>query len=173
MIKKIFISFILILLIAIGLFIIGVLSWRLKNQLSVVSESSFSNKQTQNFPKGVGNLQNVFKLSKANDIEIRNVSPGKSVLIDKILLESSGFAVVYKSDSFKVGDVLGYSRLLPKGTSENVEISLKKEINEGQIILIALRIDDGDSFFEYTGRFDKFVTRADGKPIVWKVQVGK
>lgn len=164
MTKKITLVVVLAVIAGLGVYLIQVF---LKN-----SQKDLKKKGTEKIVREFTDEQNNPNFFiKPNDVVLEKIFPGRSLMIEKVALENPGFVVVYKEREAKPQNIIGYSYLLPKGESRNVYISLKDEIKVGQIIFIGLRFDDGDGFFEYSGKYDKNLSRADGKVIFWEAEV--
>lgn len=124
-------------------------------------------------PREKKSIKEVLNLEKPNSVTASNPQPRSWLVIEEVRVEAPGFAVIYEEDSAQAGDVLGSSKILPAGKSEDVAVFLRRDLREGEEIFIGLRIDDGDGFFEISGKYDKNVVRADGRPILEKVVVGQ
>lgn len=137
-------------------------------------QKGFKRSGAKNLIGEAGTVPNLSDFSfKPNDLVLEKVSPGKPFIVEKVLLESPGFVVVYKDREASIKNVIGYSYLLPKGETRNVYISLKEDLKEGQVIFVGIRFDDGDGFFEYSGKYDKNLSTSSGKVIFWEVRVGR
>lgn len=99
--------------------------------------------------------QNLFRESglaeRRNEILITNFSKGESIIVDYVLLENKGFVGIHGQIDGKPGEVVGVSDLLETGETENVNVTLKREIEEGEILFAILHKDDGDGEFSFPG----------------------
>lgn len=174
MLKKIFIAGILTLAAGVGLYAIAVLSGRIE----LPSEEPVTNQEFQiqeyvseEMQSPVEEVKQVLNLDKPNDIVFGEVRPANFLVLESVKIEQNGFAVVYESENPKPSDVLGFSSFLHKGKTENVLINLKRSLSQGEKIFVGHRLDDGDGFFEISGRYDKNVARADGKLLLFEANV--
>lgn len=171
MLKKIILSFILLSFVSFGLLLIAVLSLRLKSARKGVFPPSDTSFVVGEQEKEVVGIREVFDFDKPNDIIASKIGPTKIPIIEKVKIEEPGFVVIYQDSDLESKDVLGFSQLLSEGESTNVPVFLKRALYEGETVYLGLRLDDGDKYFEFTGRYDKNVSRADGTPILWKIEV--
>ena len=169
--KKVIIVVILFVVAGIGLYAIAVLSGKVDNTNQISNQDQTVPVQED---KGVvQDISNLLGFDKPNSVSVGKIQPGQVIMINSVKLERHGYVVVYRGMKAMPIDVLGYSRKLSGGVTENVEISLRSKLEVGQIIYLGFRIDDGDGYFEITGKYDKHVERADGSPILEKVTVEK
>ena len=152
----------------IGIYLIGLQTGKIK----IPKEVKDLNQEVQQEKVTQAIQPQVFDFEKANEIIVSDIREGKRLLIDEVKIEAAGFVVVYQSDESSAVNILGFSQLLPKGESKDVSIILKRTVVRGESIYLGLRIDDGDGFFEFSGRYDKNIQRADGKAILQKFIVG-
>ena len=85
-----------------------------------------------------------------NNIVVPDQAPGNEVFVEKVLLktdENGGFVVVHRlNEDEGVGDVIGISRYLEPGVTENLIVFLNEgETAEiGETVIAMLHADDGD-----------------------------
>jgi hypothetical protein len=99
--------------------------------------------------------QNLFKegglAERKSEILITDFSKGESIMVDYVLLERRGFVGIHGQIDGKPGEVIGVSSLLEAGETENVNVTLKREVQEGEILFAILHKDDGDGEFSFPG----------------------
>ncbi len=171
MLKKVIIAAVLFVVAGFGLYLIAVLSGKVGNTHQFLDQDKIP--PVQEKEGVVQNLSNLLGFDKPNSIMVDKIMPGKVIVIKKVKLEKPGFVVAYRGVKAMPIDVMGYTRKLSGGETDNAEIPLRRNVEVGQIIYLGLRVDDGDGYFEITGKYDKHVTRADGTPILEKVTVEK
>ena len=82
-----------------------------------------------------------------NAVAITDYPEGKIVTATKVKLESSGYVVVHEDRAGAPGMILGYSKLLKAGESDDVAIGLSKAAKAGDSLYVMLHLDDGDGKF--------------------------
>ena len=169
MFKKVIIVIALILIAGFGLYAIAVLSGKVGSTNQISNQNQIP--QVQEKKSVIQDVGNLLGFDKPNTISVGKVLPGQEITINSVKLEKSGYVVVYRSAKSLPIDVLGYSRKLPEGENKDVKITLRRRVEVGQIIYFGFRIDDGDGYFEISGKYDVHVVRADGTPILEKVTV--
>jgi len=83
-----------------------------------------------------------------NAIVLTDYSAGKLITATKIKFESQGFIVVHEDKGGKKGMILGYSKLLPSGESDDVVVGLSRASKDGERLYVSLVLDNGDGKFE-------------------------
>lgn len=88
----------------------------------------------------------------ANGLVVANQSVEDSIFVDTAILEVPGYVVIHRAEEDgSVGEVIGFSDLLPAGETEDFVILLDEEVFVGEELIAMLHADDGDAFFEFPG----------------------
>ena len=81
-----------------------------------------------------------------NTIIVTDQKPMTDVQIDLLTLMEPAFAALH-DDEAGPGRILGYTKLLPPGSAENLRISASARLDPGYYYVV-LHGDDGDGIFE-------------------------
>lgn len=77
-------------------------------------------------------------------------SDGTTIVVASVTLPSPGFIAVHGNADGSPGPVIGYSDLLPTGTSTDVEITLDDPLEATDLVFPMAHIDvDGDGVYEF------------------------
>ena len=171
--RKIFITLFLIFLAAVGIYAIAVLSGRVEvPERNGIDKGITKEAGEVQEPGPIEQVKKALNLEKPNDIVFGEVNAGTTLIIlESVKIEHVGFVVVYEKENPRPENVLGFSPLLQRGATENVPIRLKRFLTQGETIYAGFRLDDGDGFFEISGRYDTNVSRADGGLILHEARV--
>ena len=72
---------------------------------------------------------------------------GSNVFIENVTIDKDGYVVIHEDENGKPGAVVGVSKLLTAGTTENFLMDIDKEVVEGDSLFAMLHIDNGDQIF--------------------------
>ena len=100
------------------------------------------NKPSPDMPKGL--------IVSSNALYASDQKPGKTITISFVHLLKPGFVVVHENNSNNgPGQIIGVSKLLPDGETNNVEpITLSRSVIDGEIVHIMLHLDNGNGAFD-------------------------
>ena len=96
-------------------------------------------------------VEEPIEIISINTLVVPDQAPGDEVYVEKVLLKTDGnggFVVVYRvTEDGETGDVIGVSRYLEPGVTENLVVTLNEgetvEIDE--TVIVVLHADDGNS----------------------------
>lgn len=86
----------------------------------------------------------------SNAIYVADQQPGDIVSISMAVLQTSGYVVIHEDKDGVLGAILGSSKVLTQGQSTDVNISLSRISQDGEILYAMLHVDDGDGVFDLT-----------------------
>lgn len=118
----------------------------------------------KNIESGVEQTEVVKEI--APEIVVPKQAGGTNVFIESVTLNSNGYVVVHKDKDGDLGDIIGVSKLLLPGTTDNFLMNINEEVTEGDSLFAVVHLDDGDGVFGAS--LDAPATDADGN----KVMVG-
>lgn len=82
-------------------------------------------------------------------IYVAEQAPSQTVAVTLIRLEKSGFVVIHEDVADVPGKILGISKLLPTGETNNLKpILLSRPTRDGETLYAMIHLDDGDSIFD-------------------------
>lgn len=81
-------------------------------------------------------------------LEASQINPENVVTVDEVRLILPGFVVVYEDKGGSADAILGASSLIKTGSTENVEIKLKRKLLSGEKVYLGLHSDDGNGNFD-------------------------
>jgi len=111
-----------------------------------------------------GGAMSVIIREGGNALYVAHQAGGKVVTASVVSLERSGYVVIHESRDGKAGPVIGSSALLPVGESNDVSVSLSKNVDNGTELIAELHIDNGDGVFSAMN--DDPVFHANGFPFI-------
>ena len=107
-----------------------------------------------------------------NTIQLFGQKPGRNISIALVELIKSGYVVIYEPDAQGLpGEIIGNSDLLAKGKTEEFNVSLIREVKEGEELFAVMHLDNGDSKFEAEN--DEIVKSKGGKFVAMSFTVNE
>lgn len=91
------------------------------------------------------------------------------VSIAEATLDEPGFVVIHQDDGGEFGDIIGSSDVLEAGTSENVEVQLDRQAEDGETLWAMLH-HDGNGDEEFNGS-DDLAVKVDDEIVVKSFEV--
>ena len=82
-----------------------------------------------------------------NAIYVADQKPSSFILISLISLDKNGYVVIYDDVQGKPGNIIGSTKILPKGESKLIIAGLIRPTISGEILFAVLHQDSGDSIF--------------------------
>ncbi len=94
---------------------------------------------------------------------------GDNVFIEKSFLPEGGYVVIHSGKDGNVGGIIGESKLLPAGSSDNFLMKINETVVKGDVLFAMLHSSDGDGKFDPT--LDTPILGNEGKPVVVKFDI--
>jgi hypothetical protein len=103
-----------------------------------------------------------------NSIYVSGQGESNALTVSMVTIVESGYVVIHADTNGQPGSVLGYSKLLPAGTHNNVPIRLSRKTVKGEIIYAMLHKDNGDKTYSSV---DEPIKGSDGESMMMIVHV--
>ena len=85
----------------------------------------------------------------SNAIYVAEQAPSRTIAIDVVRLEKSGFVVVHEDASGEPSKILGASGILGAGETRNIAaVPLSRITRDGETLYAMIHVDDGDGVFD-------------------------
>lgn len=120
--------------------VIGVVGFNLIGKKSTEEEGT----QGQRVMNPAGTMQMIVG---DNALYVSEQKPGTTMLAQLVMIEDKGYVVIHESDNGKPGKIVGTSRLLEKGQTMDVSITLSAPLVDGKMYIAMLHVDNGDGVF--------------------------
>jgi hypothetical protein len=100
----------------------------------------------------VSEVQNndIVKKAPDNSIFAGKQAPGRSLVLDRVVLKNGGYVVVYENTPEPTGEILGTSKYLSAGEHVRVPVILSRDVKNGEVFNAMVHGDNGDKKFDIT-----------------------
>jgi hypothetical protein len=136
----------------------------LSRPAAVINESEIAKTQDQN------------EVVSVDNVVIPDQASGSTVFVEKVLLKTGGkggFVVVHRAKQDGMpGEIIGVSKYLEPGVTENLLVSLDKDIkvSTGDKLIGMIHADNGDKTWNDASA-DSPILNASGGIVMWKFNI--
>lgn len=85
--------------------------------------------------------------SQNNLIFVADQRPSSTTIINLVELNKNGYVVIHEDNQGRFGQIIGGTKLLPKGKSINITANLTRQTVDGEVLYAVMHEDSGDGIF--------------------------